>query len=68
MVLEWNARLRLTAGRCRCKPNGTADIELSTKVCDTPGESLVALLFKVYQNFNLTCGASSYLILGSDND
>ncbi|CAG9532321.1 unnamed protein product [Cercopithifilaria johnstoni] len=36
MVLEWNARLRLTAGRCRCKPNGTADIELSIKVCDTP--------------------------------
>ncbi|VDK85925.1 unnamed protein product [Litomosoides sigmodontis] len=36
MVLEWNARLRLTAGRCRCKPNGTADVELSTKVCDSP--------------------------------
>ncbi|VIO95779.1 conserved hypothetical protein [Brugia malayi] len=36
MVLNWNARLRLTAGRCRCKPNGTADIELSIKVCDTP--------------------------------
>ncbi|VDO41954.1 unnamed protein product [Onchocerca flexuosa] len=38
MVLEWNSRLRLTAGRCRCKPNGTASIELSIKVCDTPGE------------------------------
>ncbi|OZC06766.1 hypothetical protein X798_06229 [Onchocerca flexuosa] len=36
MVLEWNSRLRLTAGRCRCKPNGTASIELSIKVCDTP--------------------------------
>ncbi|VDM20353.1 unnamed protein product [Wuchereria bancrofti] len=36
MVPNWNARLRLTAGRCRCKPNGTADIELSIKVCDTP--------------------------------
>uniref|UniRef100_A0A0R3RZS9 SprT-like domain-containing protein n=1 Tax=Elaeophora elaphi TaxID=1147741 RepID=A0A0R3RZS9_9BILA len=35
-VLQWNARLRLTAGRCRCKPNGTVDIELSNKVCDTP--------------------------------
>ncbi|VBB29442.1 unnamed protein product [Acanthocheilonema viteae] len=36
MVLEWNSRLRLTAGRCRCKSNGTVDIELSSKVCDTP--------------------------------
>ncbi|MCP9264173.1 Acidic repeat-containing protein [Dirofilaria immitis] len=36
MVLEWNTRLRLTAGRCRCRGNGTACIELSIKVCNTP--------------------------------
>lgn len=54
MVLVWNARLRLTAGRCRCKPNGAADIELSIKVCDTPGELLITLLFKSYRNFDLT--------------
>uniref|UniRef100_A0A8R1XTL1 SprT-like domain-containing protein n=1 Tax=Onchocerca volvulus TaxID=6282 RepID=A0A8R1XTL1_ONCVO len=47
MVLEWNTRLRLTAGRCRCKSNGTASIELSVKVCDTPERLRDALLHEL---------------------
>lgn len=54
MGLKWNSRLRLTAGRCRCKPNGTADIELSIKVCDTPGESLITLMVKGLHNSHVT--------------
>lgn len=36
MKIEWNNRLRLTAGRCRCVRNGSATIELSVKVCTSP--------------------------------
>uniref|UniRef100_A0A915C442 SprT-like domain-containing protein n=1 Tax=Parascaris univalens TaxID=6257 RepID=A0A915C442_PARUN len=36
MKIEWNNRLRLTAGRCRCMRNGSASIELSVKVCNSP--------------------------------
>ena len=68
MTLEWNQRLYTTAGYCRYskrsstdKPR-TAKIELSIKVCDSPGwfvfftlKMIIAQNKKKIKTWHLSC-------------
>lgn len=47
MKIFWNVRLTKTAGRCKCKKDGSASIELSPKVCNSPDRIRDTLLHEM---------------------